>query len=132
MNKLFTLGYTSTTPEELKAIAEIRKAFVLDIRFSRYSRAPRWREGALADLLSWTTYRVAPSLGNRNYNNGGSIQIYDLKKGMEVLKMLLDEQPVILLCACHSHVDCHRAVVAEEAVKQLGVEVEHLYGSRKP
>jgi len=128
---IFTLGYTSTRPDELKQIATDKGAFVLDIRLVRWSRAPQWREGALASLLTWDVYRICDLLGNVNYK-GGPIELKDPGLGVKLVLSLLAQKPVILLCACWSHETCHRLVAANlVAGSTIGCEIEHLYGSRK-
>ena len=131
MNNLYTIGYTSTRPDELKQIALDKGAFVLDIRHVRFSRAPQWREGALAALLTWGVYKTAPALGNKNYKNGGSIELVNPEAGITLVKVLLESRPVILLCGCFRHETCHRLTVADLVVKAIGCEIEHLYGGRK-
>jgi len=133
-NKIFTLGYTSTTPEELLQIATERDALVLDIRLKAWSMAPRWRVEALQELLE-KRYIGMSFLGNLNYKSGGLTVLNNPERGLELVTRYLvtggDPKSVILLCACWSHVTCHRLVAAKLIAGETGCEIEHLYGSRK-
>jgi uncharacterized protein (DUF488 family) len=98
MHPLYTFGYTSRFPHQVRALAEHLEAVVVDIRFSPRSRIPDWTAGRLQQLLG-ERYHHLPALGNRNYK-GGPMEFVDLEAGVVRIDELLAEQPVILLCAC--------------------------------
>src|SRR5690349_20763730 len=108
--KAFTAGYTSRTPDQLLRLALRLDALVFDIRFAPRSRVPHWQKEALEKLLG-SRYRWVHDLGNRNYANGGPIELVDPARGLETVYRTLDRRNVILLCACAELQGCHRSVV---------------------
>lgn len=124
---VFTYGYTSSTPADLLAFADdIPGARVLDIRFAPVSRVPRWRQDALRDLLR-ERYHYLHEGGNRNYRNGGPIEIVDLATTVEeVRRFYAMGLSCILLCGCREWATCHRAVVANAIAAEFGWRVVHL------
>jgi uncharacterized protein (DUF488 family) len=128
MNPIYTLGYSGWTPEALAAKAEELNALVCDIRFSPASRAPQWRQGALRELLG-NRYRWLKGLGNENYRNGGAIRLHQPEPSCAYIKVTLPpDHPLILMCACRDHQQCHRTDAAQVVSAYLGGgEVVHLY-----
>jgi len=130
-SKIYTLGYTSTTPEELKEIAEKLGAIICDIRINPRSRAPRWNLVQFREAVGWDNYQyLGFCLGNKNYK-GGPIELADPQQGVKLVRELLGKKPVILVCACYYHASCHRLEAANLITVASGSEIEHLYGSRK-
>jgi uncharacterized protein (DUF488 family) len=113
-NTLYTLGYTGNSIDHLKALVE-QGAVILDIRMSPRSRVPQWNQGNLLRVLS-SAYKWQPALGNRNYKNGGPIEISEPELGLWILKTSLSHKPVILLYACPNVETCHRKTVADMAI----------------
>jgi hypothetical protein len=133
MNPIYTLGYSGWNPEALKAKAEELNALVCDIRFSPASRAPQWRQPALIALLG-NRYRWLKGLGNENYRNGGAIRLHQPEASCAYIATLPPDQPLILMCACRDHHQCHRTEAARFVSDTVGggVEVVHLYPVRRP
>ncbi|KAF0238041.1 MAG: hypothetical protein FD167_4435, partial [bacterium] len=52
MNKIFTIGYTSTTPEELMSLVDELGAKLVDIRISPYSKDYRWQQKSLEQYFA--------------------------------------------------------------------------------
>lgn len=125
-SKLYTFGYHGKSVADLKTLAESLGAVVADIRLTPRSRIPQWNIRKMASALGEACYRHLPELGNRNYKNGGPIEIAELEPGLAKLWALLQASPVILVCAC-AHVEkCHRRVVADALAERRGVEAEDL------
>jgi len=122
---IYTLGYTGTKPEQIKAIVKKLGALLVDIRFSPHSRVPQWESRNLKALLD-PQYLWLKDLGNVNYKNGGPIQLADGPKAAFMLAPILAHQPVILLCACKEVHTCHRKKAAEYLAEKLGGEVVHI------
>lgn len=134
LNKLYTLGYsTCRDATELLDISQQRgDALILDIRLKPYSRIPGFNQPELARLLGRDRYQHCGLLGNRNYQ-GGEIQIAQPQVGLTRLLQLLSQRPVVLLCGCGWHEQCHRTtvahmVLAHEAGRDLSVF--HLLGNK--
>lgn len=127
MNALITLGYSGWKPEQIKALVEERGAILLDIRYSANSMRPEWRRNALWKLLD-DRYQHVPALGNRNYKNGGEIELAAPYKAVPLVKQLLERGPVILMCACRSWQGCHRLTAANYLQMHFGdeVQIEHV------
>jgi hypothetical protein len=108
---LYTYGYLAGTPEELVSHAEAG-VLVLDIRINPTSRNPVWRQGHLRKLLA-NRYAWCPELGNPNYKSKLPPTLADVDAGMKTLRPLLQETPVVMLCACRDWHTCHRRLAAE-------------------
>lgn len=126
---IYTAGYSTHTPAELKAAAERLNAVVFDIRYSPRSRQPDWRALNMSSLLGVRLCSV-PEWGNINYlgNCGEGIQIADFDAGLSVLRLYQATglASVILLCACKEPDGCHRTVIAEKLFFQHGYSVEEM------
>jgi len=99
---------------------------ICDIRYAPASRHPQWHKHQLAQLFG-TRYQHVQALGNRNYKNGGPIELADYEVGKQVIaEMLATGQSVILMCACKDVAMCHRLTAAEQLAADLGVPITHL------
>ena len=128
---LYTLGYAGLTPEQLRAAVVQDAATLLDIRLAARSPAPQWRKSALVQLLG-ERYQHVPALGNRNYRNGGPIQLADPEAALPVVQQALTERSVILLCGCADVATCHRREAARWLSPRLRVPVRHLTRTPAP
>jgi rhodanese-related sulfurtransferase len=126
VNPVFTIGYTGWHPPDLAAAVTSRGAVLVDVRFRPFSRSPAWLQGALVDLVGEENYVECREFGNVNYNTGGPIHIADAKAGLAKVAPILQERPIVLLCACSQVATCHRTKVAEFLNGRLGAPVEHL------
>lgn len=125
MSTIYTLGYTGCKPEDLKIAAKKHHLVVLDTRYSPMSRNPGWGIINLRGLLQGD-YRAIPALGNKNYKNGGPIEILDLPDGLRFADQYLKRGiSVLLLCACPHLETCHRKLVAEKLAEYSGCQVIH-------
>jgi uncharacterized protein (DUF488 family) len=125
MHTIYTWGYQGTDPETLQALADELDACVVDIRYTPWSRDPRWRPNVLSALFG-TAYCLVRALGNANYKNGGPIALASSTVGLRQIRELLQQRSVILLCACRDVETCHRKVAAEYLSEHLGAPVVHL------
>lgn len=131
VNRLYTIGYVASTPEDLRAYVRALGAMLCDIRFSPHSRAAMWEGRAIAWAVGGANYMHLRSLGNENYKgNGGPLKLHDPRAGAHFMKPVLAKRPAILLCACFDVYQCHRIWAAEYLARVLGpgLEVEHLPG----
>ena len=123
---LYTLGYSGWTPQAIQMEAQARNAVVCDIRYSPMSRHPQWNRRQLVQLLGGR-YQHVQALGNRNYKNGGPIELTDYEVGKQVIaEILVTGQSVILLCVCRDVATCHRRTAAEQLAADLGETITHL------
>jgi hypothetical protein len=126
MHIIYTIGYSAGwTPATLKAELTRLGALLLDIRYSPHSRRPEWNRSALRDLLG-DDYRHEPALGNRNYRDGGPIELAAPERAVGPVAQFLAQQPVALLGACRDAEACHRSVAATFLSERLGAPVVHL------
>lgn len=119
--KIYTTGYTGQSVADLPALLDKHDAVLADIRFAPHSRHLEWRKNYLTLLLK-RRYRHVPSLGNRQYKEGG-IQIHNLELGLRLIESW--NENVVLMCACAELENCHRRVVKSELEKR-GFEVEEI------
>ncbi len=129
MSKIYTIGYTSTTPKELIDIVNSLTVKLVDIRISPYSKDYRWRQKSLQQYFA-DKYLHIQEFGNENYKMG-SIKVPNLHLGIIKIKPVIENQPVILLCACYDYRKCHRNQVSTILAEAFHLEVEHLYGKSK-
>jgi hypothetical protein len=124
---IYTAGYLAGwTPESLKTTCEELGALLLDIRYSPHSRRAEWDRAALRDLFGQIRYRHEPALGNRNYNNGGPIELAAPERALSYANAALRYSPIVLLCACREVAACHRSDAAAFLAGRLGADVVHL------
>jgi uncharacterized protein (DUF488 family) len=126
MSKIFTIGYTSTNPEELIALVNELGTKLVDIRISPYSKDYRWRQKNLEQYFA-DNYLHIKEFGNENYKIG-SIKIASPEAGIARIKCVIENQPVLLLCACYAHEKCHRSKVASLLSETFLLDIEPLYG----
>lgn len=111
MKTAYLAGYTSRKPEQLRRLAEMLDAVVVDSRYSPRSRVAYWTMGALIDLLGRDRYLWVKSFGNRAYKEG-CIELVNPFGGW----CQLNHHPAanfIILCACKDGQTCHRKQVGE-------------------
>ena len=120
--KVYTIGYSRRSIEELSQIADTLDAVIFDVRHSPWSRRPEFRKKHLAKVLG-RQYQHVPDLGNVNYRSGGSIKIANLDSGQALIEA--SERPVILMCACFDSRICHRTTIANH-LRSEGFSVEEL------
>lgn len=128
MNTVFTWGYSGGAPADLQAYLTATRACLLDIRFRPWSRYPGWRPAALQALAGPGNYRGMRALGNLNYNTGGPIHLLAPAAALPLVRDLLRQRPVLLLCGCADVAECHRQDAARYLAQELGALVEHLPG----
>ncbi len=124
-NIIYTLGYTGSTPATVESYVKFLGAVLVDVRKSANSRVPHWRGAALAAQLG-DRYLYLPDFGNDNYQGDGPIQLHNAAIVVEDARVLLQTQPIILLCGCADHRICHRTVAARYLAMWLNARVEHL------
>lgn len=128
---LYTLGYAGLTPEQLRAASVQYAATILDVRLAARSPAPQWRKSALVQLLG-DRYRHISALGNRNYRNGGPIQLAHPEAALPMVQQALAQRSVILLCGCADVATCHRREAASWLSLRLRAPVRHLAQTPAP
>ena len=122
LSSFYTTGYTGKSVEQLSALLDFHDAILADIRFAPVSKHLQWTKNYLSIMLG-DRYRHVSQLGNRNYKNGGAIQIHNLEIGIRLIESWRTN--VILLCACEDLENCHRRVVKAELEKR-GCEVTEI------
>lgn len=125
---LYTIGYANRAEwEHLSQLMQAHHRLLVDIRYVPYSRAyPDFCRQRLHLRYNVTEQEHLPvgervvryvwyqSLGNRNYNQNGPIQLDHPEPGVQhVVAALLTRRDVILLCACADERRCHRTLVAQ-------------------
>lgn len=124
--RIYTAGYTGSTPEKLAELAKIFDAIVCDVRFSRASRVPRWRDNALASFLG-DRYEWRKDLGGVRYQRGGGAWGEPSSDAVDALVRASAERSRILLCACKCPGDCHRHHELVPPLRRRGIAVTHIW-----
>lgn len=123
--KLFTFGYSGRRLSDFQVVVADFGAIVVDVRFSPRSRQPEWSGASLLRSFG-AGYLHFREFGNVNYKNGRPIEIAELSKGLEKLKLLNPSCAIMLLCACKNFALCHRSVVASAIVQSVETEIVQL------
>lgn len=114
---LLPVGYGSQLHRSLIDQALVwPTALLVDVRWSPRSRLPGWGGAALRLRYGKRYLPLGHVLGNMAYRSrqSGQIQIADLGAGIQQLLGLLDEQsPLLLLCGCATYEQCHRRIICE-------------------
>jgi uncharacterized protein (DUF488 family) len=126
-SKVYTIGYSGRTPNELLEIVERLGAQLVDVRYSPASRMPQWSGLRLRQLFG-ERYTHLRQFGNVNYKNGGPIQLVDYASGKVYLDAL--DRPAVLMCVCSDPAICHRTTIAN-LLRADGFEVVE-YGDAVP
>lgn len=126
--KVYTIGYSCRTPNEILEIVERLGAQLVDVRYSPASRMPQWSGLRLRQLFG-ERYTHLRQFGNANYKNGGPIQLVDYASGKVYLDAL--ERPAVLMCVCSDPAICHRTTIAN-LLRADGFEVEEYGSARQP
>lgn len=124
MNKLYTMGYSHWSIDQLAIELERLGALLVDIRLNPYSSRSEWCKEALRTRFG-KNYIWAGALGNRNYR-GGPIELAAPEKAIEPMRHHLATRPCVLMCACSDWQQCHRRQAATFLARALGATVEHL------
>ena len=66
-NKIYTIGYSGSKPDQIKQLLDDKVAVLFDIRFSPWSRVPQWSKSNLAATVGEERYFHVKPLGNANY-----------------------------------------------------------------
>lgn len=125
LHPIYTIGYATWQPEQLRAVVEQYGAQLWDIRYSPNSRRPEWRRDALKALLG-PRYIHMGALGNKNYNSDGPIALSAPQAAVGPAQMTLERRPLILLCGCKDYWSCHREDAADYLAERLNTDVTHL------
>jgi hypothetical protein len=131
VNTIYTWGYTGNSPADLQQYLQATGACLLDIRFRPWSRVPGWQPKALIALAGPGNYRGVKALGNVNYNTDGPILLLAPAAALPVVRDLLGQRSVLLLCGCVSYLECHRSDAARYLAAELAAPVVHLPGAFK-
>lgn len=122
---IYTLGYKNYSFYEFKDLVIELDVMIVDIRFSPYTSLPFWGKAALSEYFR-DKYIHIKELGNINYNNCEEIKIKDISQGsIEIEKIFLVRDNILLLCACKDIEKCHRKLVAEILGTKNKEEIKH-------
>ena len=119
---VYTMGYT--VPGAMATLEQFvgEGGKVFDIRYSPSSANPLWRQDSLRERFG-SAYRHVRAWGNKNYKNGGPIELVDFAAGLRILEATT--APVVALCMCRQADECHRAVVAAQ-LRLAGHEAQEI------
>src|SRR5579864_5001696 len=105
--RIYTAGYGSQ--KSIPKFAEFMErtgSLLVDVRFRPASRNPNWSRSWLQKRFG-SEYLWLKALGNVNYKNGGPIELLDPEAALVILAPIIATRPLLLLCACKDHRECH-------------------------
>jgi uncharacterized protein (DUF488 family) len=120
---LYTAGYSGSKVEDLNAYLDALGASLVDVRLYARSRVACWNLTALKTAIGPDRYVHLTTLGNVNYRNDGPIELNNPEAALLPILMGLEQGPLILVCACKQHADCHRTTAAAWLAQRLGPDV---------
>ncbi len=111
--KIIPFGYANGGIPKLERLMRDERACLVDIRFSPRSKYQAFNLEALQ--ARWQKrYIHMPELGNKNYNNGGPIQIAYAEQGIaRLIDGIMQGYTIVLMCGCKEYESCHRRTVVE-------------------
>lgn len=126
--KIYTIGYSGRTLDDMRRILNEADGALLDIRMSPRSRKPGFSEKRLREAFR-DNYLWMPEFGNVNYS-GGPVELGDPALGIEMIdaiqKDAIEDEwngAIFLMCVCKDAATCHRHIVAE-LLREHGYTVE--------
>jgi hypothetical protein len=127
---IYTFGYRGQRVRDIDWLTGRYDAKLIDIRMSATSSRPEWNGASLHATLG-DRYIHIPEFGNRNYANGGPIEIADVDAGMEAINRwklfaASGSASIILMCGCRELEGCHRRVVADEIMERWSIPSSEL------
>ncbi len=130
--KIYTIGYSGWTPEQVEKAVRDLGAILVDVRMVPRTRwTPAFNSAALHARFG-DQYVWLKQFGNVNYKGTfEQIEIADFALGEKMLADLSGlpfegGKNVVLLCGCRDVNVCHRKVLAERLAQDWALEVVHL------
>jgi uncharacterized protein (DUF488 family) len=116
---VITFGYAGIVhPAQLRDTLGPAIDVVVDVRLNAWSGNRAFSVGT-ADTVGAAGYDYIhlPALGNADFRTGG-MRIADIEAITVVLDLVRAGNAVALMCACADPTDCHRRVLADEALRR--------------
>lgn len=128
MHTIWTYGYSDSTLEQLRKIVRTTNAMLVDIRYRAASSHQVWQQTNIIDAVGGDKYWHCADLGNRNYRGNGPIHLDNPERALPRISALLEQQDVLLLCACPSDKLwlCHRWTVGHWLARRIGAPLQHI------
>lgn len=136
METLYTVGYAGLDVKDLLAEVQRLRAVLVDTRLRPASKEPVWNKRSLEQIFGADYIPAGEWFGNLDYSGGRNptdqgIRLKNPGPGVRATIRRLYEKPVILLCVCASHKECHRRHVAKLVHDACGCRVVNLYPNRQ-
>ena len=130
LGTLFPLGYRRQGADTyIQDLMAVQQPMLVEARFTPFARnRPRWcRYGKQGLEQTWRERYVYYSnrtqgrdenndnwLGNKNYNNGGPVELVNLVEGLhQLFELLTTGWNVIVLCGCAEYEECHLKTIGD-------------------
>jgi uncharacterized protein (DUF488 family) len=132
MSTVYSWGYRGRRVDELECHVAHLGAVIIDTRKVPYSRFQQWSRESLRQQFG-SRYVHVPGFGNVRYQEtaADAVQLADPDAGLAAVGAILAARPIILLCMCREHEQCHRSTVAALIAERFGVPVVPL-GDTQP
>lgn len=126
--RVYTMGYSGKSLDDIEKTAVRLDAVIFDIRFSPRSRRKGFSRKGLSERLG-SRYQHVRGFGNVNYKTAGApIVLHDYEAAKAILDTLA--QNVILLCVCGDFDTCHRSTLVNKLLHD-GYDVAGEIGPRQ-
>ena len=135
MNRIWTVGHSNHSWAQFEAL--LRSAdveAVADIRSSPSSRHAHFNRAALSAKLATCDVAyifLGRELGGRSedgwpldYEERTNARLF--REGLARVEAIAQRSRLVLMCAEHEPLECHRCLLVGRRLKERGVEVEHI------
>ena len=144
MQTIATIGYEGAAPDSFDAVLmRARVELVVDVRAIAISRRPGFSKSALSERLKYRgmAYIHLRGLGDpkpgREAARAGNTALFrkifgehlgtpDAQRDFEILRRLVSERRIALLCFEADALSCHRTIVANRIAKSENMSILHL------
>lgn len=123
---IYSFGYQKRTVQEVFEFCKLRKATLIDIRYSADSKREEFKQDNLKNLFRGR-YCHVPELGNTAYRSG-EISISDMTIGLEIVACWCEDMPIALMCVCPKYETCHRKLVNDALWQHFRIGVVEVDG----
>lgn len=121
---VYSVGSSGLSHGALATFVRTTGASLADIRLRPTGGRAQWHKSDLERTFG-RKYQWVPELADVNDFPGGAPILKDPDAGFELLRMLLQTGPVVVLCVEAAPESCHRRIVTN-ALAEEGYPVHHL------
>lgn len=122
--KIYPIGYSAHAKLIESLMQSDTNVLLIDGRKSPYTSYAAYHKANLDAKYGKRYIWLGSTLGNKNYNNDGPIELVNAKEGIKHLIALLEQgYDIIIMCGCKDYWSCHRKTVVDLLLSRINVHV---------